>query len=161
MVLHFGCWLLSSVDTWLTLWLIGVPRAAGAALVIDSLLYGLRSIAFLIPNAVGVQEAGYVLFGSLFGITPGVALAVSLIRRTRDLIVNVPALLVWQALEGRRVLHRRKTRRQAGRRHLIHPRVKRSGTPIGAGSQTPPPPARPRARARRTSRADTKAGGCQ
>ena len=72
------------------------------ALVIDSLLYGMRSVAFLVPSAVGVQEGGLILLCGLFGVGADAALALSLIKRARDLAIGVPALLAWQMLEGRR-----------------------------------------------------------
>jgi putative membrane protein len=101
-LVHLASWLLSGVETWLTLRLMGIPVPAPAAVAIDSLLYGLRSLAFLVPNAVGVQEAGLVLLGGLFGVGADQALALSLIKRGRDLVIGVPALLIWQSLEGRR-----------------------------------------------------------
>ncbi len=99
--LHLVTWLGSGVEAWLTLGLMGVPITLPAAIVIDSLLYGMRSVAFMVPNAVGVQEGGLVLLGGWFGVTPDASLALSLIRRARDLTVGVPALLAWQMLEGR------------------------------------------------------------
>ena len=38
----------------------------------------------------------------IFGLTPEVALAVSLIKRVRDFVLGVPALATWQVMEGRR-----------------------------------------------------------
>jgi len=73
-----------------------------AALAIDSLLYGLRSVAFFVPSALGVQEGGLVLLGGMFGLGPEAALALSFIKRGRDLAIGVPALLAWQMIEGRR-----------------------------------------------------------
>ena len=81
---------------------MGHPVPVSAALVIDSLLYGLRSFAFMVPNALGVQEAGYVVLGGLFGLDMQTALALSLLRRARDLVLGVPALAAWQLAEGRR-----------------------------------------------------------
>ncbi len=99
---HLAAWLLSGVETWLTLGLMGVPVSLASALVIDSLLYGMRSAAFMVPNAFGVQEGGLVFLGSLFGVAPDAALALSFIKRGRDLVIGVPALLLWQMFEGRR-----------------------------------------------------------
>jgi putative membrane protein len=99
---HFVSWLLSGIETWLTLHIMGAGVPVAAALVIDSLLYGLRSIAFIVPNALGVQEGGFLVLGALFGVGADAALALSFIKRGRDLIIGVPALLAWQALEGRR-----------------------------------------------------------
>jgi putative membrane protein len=100
--IHLTTWVWGGAETWLTLRLMGVPLPFSAALVIDSLLYGARSIAFMVPNAFGVQEGALVLLGSLFGVGPDTALALSFIKRGRDLIIGIPALLVWQAIEGRR-----------------------------------------------------------
>jgi hypothetical protein len=56
----------------------------------------------MVPNALGVQEGGLVLLGGMFGIGPDAALALSLVKRGRDLVIGVPALLAWQLVEGRR-----------------------------------------------------------
>jgi len=98
--LHLVCWILSGVEAWLTFHLMGIDISVTAAVVIDSLIYGIRSFAFMVPNAMGVQEAAYVLLGSLFGITPDASLALSLIRRGRDIAIGTPALLIWQFVEG-------------------------------------------------------------
>jgi putative membrane protein len=102
--LHLACWMLVGCETWLMLRLLGAPVGLAAALVIDSLLSGLRSMAFMVPQALGVQEGGYMLLGALFGVTPEAALALSLVRRARDLAIGAPVLLVWQWVEGRRAL---------------------------------------------------------
>jgi hypothetical protein len=89
-----------------------VLRFAGASLgfatvlVIESLLYAARSVAFAVPNAVGVQEGAYILLGASFGLTPETALALSLLKRARDLTIGLPALAVWQFLESGRLWHR-------------------------------------------------------
>ena len=64
----------------------------------------LRTIAFIVPWAAGIQEGGYVAVGAIFGLTPEVALGLSLLKRARELLTGVPTLLVWQALEARRLL---------------------------------------------------------
>ncbi len=99
---HASAWVLNGIETWVTLRLIGIHLTAAEALVIDSLLYGMRSVAFLVPSAIGVQEAGLILLCGLFGVGPDTGLALSLIKRARDLVIGVPALLAWQGLEGRR-----------------------------------------------------------
>jgi hypothetical protein len=40
--------------------------------------------------------------GALFGVPPGAALALSLVKRVPDLAIGIPGLLAWQALEMRR-----------------------------------------------------------
>lgn len=104
--LHGLAWGLVGGETWLMLHLMALPVGFAAALVIDSLVAGLRSMAFMVPQALGVQEGGYVLLGALFGVTPEAALALSLLRRARDLAIGIPALLAWQAIEARRSVTR-------------------------------------------------------
>lgn len=98
--LHLAAWIASAFEAWLALHLMGVDLGVAAILTIESLLYAIRSVAFAIPNAVGVQEGAYVMLGALFGLPPETALALSLLKRGRDLAIGVPALLAWQALEG-------------------------------------------------------------
>lgn len=105
-VLHFAAWVASSVEAWIAFHLMGVDPGIAAVIVIESLLSAIRSIAFAVPNAVGVQEGAYIMLGAVFGISPETALALSLLKRARDLAIGVPALLAWQMLEGRRLLAR-------------------------------------------------------
>jgi putative membrane protein len=108
-VLHFACWILSAVEVWIALHLAGAPLGFPTVLVIESLLYAIRTVAFAIPNAVGVQEGAYVLIGAAFGLTPEMALAISLLKRARDLIIGLPALGTWQIAEGGRLWRRRRS----------------------------------------------------
>lgn len=103
-VLHLAAWFANGVEAWIALHLMGVELNIAAVLAIESLLYALRSFAFFVPNAVGVQEGAYVILGGLFGLPPDTALALSLLKRGRDLVIGVPALLIWQGTEGRRAL---------------------------------------------------------
>jgi len=104
MLWHLASWLLGAVEVWLTLRVLGAEVGFADALIIESLGQALRSAAFLVPGAYGVQEGGYMLLGVSLGIAPEVALSVSLIRRVRELTLGVPAMLVWQFVEGRRLL---------------------------------------------------------
>jgi glycosyltransferase 2 family protein len=104
--LHLVCWIVSAVEVWIALRLAGAPLGFATVVVIESLLYAVRTVAFAIPNAVGVQEATYVLIGATFGLTAEMALAISLMKRARDLIIGLPALAIWQAVEGGRLWRR-------------------------------------------------------
>jgi glycosyltransferase 2 family protein len=101
-IVHFAAWIGVAGEAWLALHLMGAPLGFGSVLVIESLLYAIRSVAFLVPNALGIQEGAYVILGAGLGLTPDVALALSLLKRGRDLLIGIPALLVWQFIEGRR-----------------------------------------------------------
>ncbi len=106
-VLHLVCWILGAVEPWLALRWMGAPLEFEAVLAIESLLYAVRSVGFAIPDALGIQEGAYILLCGLFGITPEVALSLSLLKRARDLSLGVPALLAWQLLETGRAWRRR------------------------------------------------------
>jgi len=99
-VLHFVEWLATGAEAWLALRLMNVPISFAAATGLEGLLYAVRSVAFMVPIAAGVQEGGYLLVGAAFGLSPDQALALSLLKRGRDLVLGLPALLGWQVLEG-------------------------------------------------------------
>jgi glycosyltransferase 2 family protein len=104
--LHLVCWIAGTVEAWLALRLAGRPLVFDTVLVIEGLVYAMRTFAFIIPNAIGVQEGLYVLVGASFGLTPEMALALSLLKRARDLTIGLPALGVWQIIEGGRLWRR-------------------------------------------------------
>jgi putative membrane protein len=99
---HVSCWILSAGATWLILWLIGHPLPILSVITIESLLFAIKNAAFFVPTGIGVQEGAYALLGPMFGLPVDVALGLSLLKRGRDILIGVPALLAWQLLEGRR-----------------------------------------------------------
>jgi putative membrane protein len=104
--LHVVGWIANGIEAWIALALMGVPVSLAAVLTIESLLYAARSAAFFVPNAVGVQEGVYVMLGALYGLPPETMLALSLLKRARDIVIGVPVLLLWQGLEGGRLWKR-------------------------------------------------------
>jgi putative membrane protein len=102
--LHLAGWIASAIGTWIAFRLIGVRVELASVMAIESLVYATRSAAVFIPNALGVQEAAYTVLTPLFGVGAEFGLAVSLLKRARDIAVGVPILLIWQAVEGRRAL---------------------------------------------------------
>ena len=99
--LHLLGWMASGVGTFIAYRALGAQISLVAALAIEALLSAIAAAAFLVPANIGVQEAGYAGLGALFGMPVELSLAVSLLRRARDLAVGVPILLVWQGLELR------------------------------------------------------------
>jgi glycosyltransferase 2 family protein len=97
--IHLVMWFFGTLEAWVTFRLMGVHVSVVEALVIDSLGTSFRTLGFFVPAAVGVQEAGYVLMGMLFGLPPAQGIAFSLARRARDLAIGVPGLGFWQFLE--------------------------------------------------------------
>ena len=103
---HMLGWFLGIAEVWLGLYLLGHPVDIRTALLFESLGQTIRTGAFAVPGALGIQEGGYVLVGSALGIEPGVALALSLARRVRELLIGLPGLGVWQASAIRKALRR-------------------------------------------------------
>jgi uncharacterized membrane protein YbhN (UPF0104 family) len=87
---------------------MGVPLGWEAAFVIESLGQAARSAGFAVPGALGVQEAGFILVGGLFAIPPETAIALSMVKRARELAIGLPGLVAWQWAEGKRLLRQAK-----------------------------------------------------
>ncbi len=100
--MHGVGWIASGLVSWWMLRLMGAPLPLLAVLTVESLMYAAKSFGFVIPGALGVQEAAYALLGPLFGLPPQTAIALSLLKRARDIAVGVPTLVFWRAAEGRR-----------------------------------------------------------
>ncbi|HLY77860.1 MAG TPA: lysylphosphatidylglycerol synthase domain-containing protein, partial [Caulobacteraceae bacterium] len=103
-VLHLCAWVLGGVGVWAGLWIAGRHLSLRTIMGVESLVYVVRTITFAAPMGLGVIEGGYVVVGQMFGLTPEFALALSLIKRVRDIAIGLPALALWQAMEGRRLL---------------------------------------------------------
>lgn len=104
---QFASWCSGTIEIWLALYFLGHPLPLSGAFMIEALIQGTSSAAFVVPGALGVQEAGFVLYGRLLGLTPEVAAALAVIRRCRDLLLYVPGLIVWQLQEGGALFKRR------------------------------------------------------
>lgn len=98
---HLAAWVFSACGAWVAVAIMGQSVSLANIVTIEALIFALRTIAFAIPGGVGVQEAGYLLLGPLFGLSPGAALGLSLVKRARDLGVGIPGIVVWQILEAR------------------------------------------------------------
>jgi uncharacterized membrane protein YbhN (UPF0104 family) len=98
---HLLAWVLGGFETYAALRILGLPAGAREAIVIEALGHAARAAGFLIPGALGVQEGGYLLICAMYGIGPQDALALSLIRRIRELILGVPGLILWHRMEIR------------------------------------------------------------
>jgi putative membrane protein len=105
-------WVVSAAGAWIALRFMGVGISLWAVLVIESLIFALRSAAFILPGAIGVQEAAYLLLAPLFSLDPASAVALSLLKRGRDLTLGVPSLAAWQISEGARLWRRRAGQQQ-------------------------------------------------
>jgi putative membrane protein len=99
--------IVSSGEIWIALHALRVPATFINAVILQSMAMTVKSAAFPVPGALGVQESGYLVIGKLLGIQGEKAFAISLIARFRDLAVGIPGLIAWQLIEGRRFLRAR------------------------------------------------------
>jgi len=105
-VIHAVGWIASAIGAWIAFRLIGMRVELKSVFALEGLVSAIRSTAVFIPHALGAQEAAYTLLSPLFGIGAEFGLAVSVLKRARDLAIGVPILLIWQAMEGHRARSR-------------------------------------------------------
>lgn len=109
-VLSLAGWLVGTVEVWLALRFLGHPVSWIDALLLESIGQAIRGAAFAIPGSLGVQEGGYLLLAPLVGLPPEAALALSLAKRAREILLGLPGLLYlhfsersWQRRRASRV----------------------------------------------------------
>jgi putative membrane protein len=100
---HVLGWFGKGLGNWIAFRLLGSDLDLMGALAIEGLLHIVMATAVLIPGYAGVQEAGYVALGSVFGVPSEISLGVSLLRRARDIAIGIPVLLIWQVFEARKL----------------------------------------------------------
>ncbi|MGO9420541.1 lysylphosphatidylglycerol synthase domain-containing protein [Roseiarcus sp.] len=105
-LLRLAGWAASAGEVWLLMRCLHKPFSAVDAFVLESLTSGVSAVAFMVPGALGAQEGGFVVFGALMGLSADTALALSLSKRVRELLLGLPGLFVWQWIESRHVLRR-------------------------------------------------------
>jgi len=98
---HMVAWSLGAGEVMIAAWALGHPLGIGQCYVIESLEQAIRSIAFFVPGALGVQEGGFVVLAALFGVPSDIALSISLTKRIRELALGLPGLAAWQLQELR------------------------------------------------------------
>jgi uncharacterized membrane protein YbhN (UPF0104 family) len=86
-------WLVGTGEVYLITILLGTPVSWRDALLLESLGQAVRGAGFAIPGALGVQEGGYLLLAPLAGLAPDAALALSLAKRARELLLGLPGLI--------------------------------------------------------------------
>src|SRR6185369_15761806 len=93
---HFTSWLAGGVEIWIALHFLGHPLPLLEVVMMEALTEAVRSAAFAVPGALGVQEGSYLVVGAWLGLAPEVALAVSLAKRVREVVMGLPGLVAWQ-----------------------------------------------------------------
>ena len=98
-VLSLVGWLVGTGEVYLILQFLGHPVSWLNSLLLESLGQAIRGAAFAVPGALGVQEGGYLLLAPLAGLPPDAALALSLAKRAREILLGLPGLLYLHLAE--------------------------------------------------------------
>lgn len=101
--LQFVAMLSGAFEVWFALRLFDHGVGVKEAIILESMTQAVRHLAFIVPGALGVQEAGLIMFGHSMGIDAELALAISMAKRLRELLCGLPSLLSWQWIEARRL----------------------------------------------------------
>jgi glycosyltransferase 2 family protein len=83
-----GQWATETFETWLILRLLGVEVSLPAALLMELGGSMVRSLAFMVPGGLGVQDASYVATLSALGVPGGteVGAAFVVLKRLKDIV---------------------------------------------------------------------------
>ncbi len=106
---RLASWTAGAGEIWLSLYFLGHPMGLAECIMIESLIQAVRSAAFAVPGALGIQEGGFIVLGAFVGLGAEIGLAMSLIRRARELGFGIPAMVAWQVAEGNRAFRRQET----------------------------------------------------
>jgi putative membrane protein len=97
-LLHTVSWSFGAVESWIVLRALGAPASLPQAFVIESLGLAARTAGFAIPGALAVQEGGFALAAMSVGLPDSAGLALSLVKRAREVLVGAAGVtLGWSA----------------------------------------------------------------
>lgn len=100
-------YLVGVIETWAALKWLGHPVGFATATALESLTQAARSVVFLIPAGLGVQELSLLAVGSILGVDSTTALSLSLAKRMRELLFGLPSLVAWSWMDLAPALLRR------------------------------------------------------
>jgi putative membrane protein len=103
--LHLVAWTVRAGEVWLALRMMDRPVGFLDAVMIEGLLTAARTVGFLLPAGLGIQEGALLLLCGWAGVPGHVALALALVKRARELGVCLPGLAAWALLERTTARH--------------------------------------------------------
>jgi len=95
LALAIGNWLLGVVEIWVIFRLLGIPASFTDCWIIEAMAQLVRTGTFFIPASIGAQEGIFLLTGAAVTGNPSLGVALSIIRRIRELIWICLGLAVW------------------------------------------------------------------
>lgn len=101
LVLHLVGWAAGGIETWAMFRLAGADITPIEGIMIEALFQMLKTVSFFIPGNLGAQEAGLAFFGAWFGYAGPVGVAVSLLKRVRQLVWTGVGFGIWSWMAHR------------------------------------------------------------
>lgn len=98
-LLHFAGWLIGVGEAWLALRWMGHGLPLANVVALESVVFAVKGIAFMVPWSIGIQEGGYMALGAALGLPPDIALGLSLLKRLPDVALGIPGIALWQWAE--------------------------------------------------------------
>jgi uncharacterized protein (TIRG00374 family) len=102
MLLYAAGWVVRGVESWAFLRLLGAEVPFATALVVETAIIVVRSVAVPVPAGLGVQDVGYVLCLKALGLPDAttVGTAFVLLKRGKDLFWILAGFTLMAAGEG-------------------------------------------------------------
>ncbi len=97
---HLLSWLLGGFEVCLILHFFGHDVDLTQGLILESIGQASKALGFAVPAALGVQEVGYLLAAQLLGLPAELGLALSLMKRIREVIWGSCGLYLWHRMES-------------------------------------------------------------
>jgi len=97
---HLMGWLAGTAEVALILWFLDLPVTAATALALEAGHQLARAASFFIPAKLGTQEGGSVILFSALGFPAALGVAVSLLRRVREMAWVALGLLLVAGTGG-------------------------------------------------------------
>ena len=85
-LLAFVNWVLGAFEIYFAMAFLGRPVSLADAWIIESVAQLVRTGAFFIPGAIGVQEGAFVLITAAMTGSPALGLAFAMVRRFREIL---------------------------------------------------------------------------
>ena len=100
--LAFVNWLLGIVEIYVVMHFLGHPVDWTVAWIIEAATQMMRTAAFFIPAAIGVQEGTFLFICSLLTGNPTLGISAALIRRAREILWTSAGLIFAATLSSNR-----------------------------------------------------------
>lgn len=96
-------YLFAALGTWVALQLLGHPLGFVEIFALEAIVIIIRQVLILVPAGIGIQEAAILGMGTFLGLPTEIAVALSLVKRAREVLYSLPMLLSWQWFEWKQL----------------------------------------------------------